>query len=146
MLDTSSKDRSTQVLQLFKEVACIFHNKKAKTFEAFGITPPQGMVVGILGRKKEMKLSDLSNELGLSNSTVSGIIDRLEKQESVERIRSKEDKRVVYVRLTDGFKKMNKGFHEKLDQLAQSTMSECSEEDFEKIIDGLETLKKILSK
>ena len=35
-----------------------------------------------------MKITELSNKLCLSNSTVSGIIDRLEKQEMVVRERS----------------------------------------------------------
>ena len=57
-----------------------------------------------------MKITEFSNQLCLSNSTVSGIIDRLEKQEMVVRERSEEDKRVVYVSISPNLKKCMKFF------------------------------------
>ena len=57
-------------------------------FNPMNLTGPQGMMMGILSHDGEMKISDLSEKIGLSNSTVSGIIDRLEKQGLVERTRS----------------------------------------------------------
>jgi DNA-binding MarR family transcriptional regulator len=49
----------------------------------------------------ELSLSDLSDRIRAQNSTVTGIIDRMEREGLVVRARSTEDKRVVRIRLTD---------------------------------------------
>lgn len=55
-----------------------------------------------------MPISRLAQQIGSANSTVSGIVDRLEKLKLVERVRSEEDRRVIYVALTDEYRTMQK--------------------------------------
>jgi MarR family transcriptional regulator, organic hydroperoxide resistance regulator len=87
----------------------------------------------------------LSEKLGLSNSTVSGIIDRLEKQKMVIRTRSKEDKRVVYVSLTNKFQEMHHNFQGIAEKNIQAIIDRGTQEEIDKIIDALNILKKLLS-
>jgi DNA-binding MarR family transcriptional regulator len=49
----------------------------------------------------DLSLSELSERIRAGNSTVSGIIDRMEREELVRRVRSKEDRRVVHIKLTE---------------------------------------------
>lgn len=111
-----------------------------------GITMPQGMVIGILHKQGEMKISELSEKIGLSNSTVSGIIDRLEKQDFVERVRSQEDRRIVFVRLSRQFAKVHKGFDKIAEEQFAKMIESGSEEELNKVIEGLKTLKIILDR
>ena len=62
-----------------------------KIIERTGMTAPQGMVIGLLHKNKKMKVTELSKQLHLPNSTVSGIIDKLEEQDAVIRERSEDD-------------------------------------------------------
>ena len=48
----------------------------------------------------DVSLSELSERIRAQNSTVTGIIDRMEREGLVKRERSKEDRRVVHIRLT----------------------------------------------
>lgn len=64
------------------------------------LTGPQLTVVKILEQIGDMSLSELSEKIRAQNSTVTGIIDRMEREGLVARERSKEDRRVVYIRLT----------------------------------------------
>ena len=48
----------------------------------------------------DLSLSELSDKIRAQNSTVTGIIDRMEREGLVTRERSKEDRRVVHIRLT----------------------------------------------
>ena len=48
----------------------------------------------------DLSLSELSDKIRAQNSTVTGIIDRMEREGLVTRERSKEDRRVVYIKLT----------------------------------------------
>lgn len=64
------------------------------------LTGPQLTVVKLLEQIGDLSLSELSERIRAQNSTVTGIIDRMERENLVTRERSKEDRRVVYIRLT----------------------------------------------
>lgn len=66
-----------------------------------GLTAPQILLLQTIRDKGEITIGVLANEMSLSQATVTSILDRLEKRELVYRERSKEDKRKVYVYLTD---------------------------------------------
>lgn len=138
-------NESIEVARLFQEVMQLFKHSMSKLLEETGMSAPQGMVLGLLSKKKKMKITELSHQLCLSNSTVSGIIDRLEKQEMVVRERSEEDKRVVYVSISPPFKDMHNIFHKQFEKNIQNTMSRGSVDELHTIFEGLNTLKKLLS-
>ena len=64
------------------------------------LTGPQLTVVKLLEAFGDLSLSELSDKIRAQNSTVTGIIDRMERESLVLRERSKEDRRVVYIKLT----------------------------------------------
>ncbi len=64
------------------------------------LTGPQLTVVKILETIGELSLTELSEKIRAQNSTVTGIIDRMEREDLVVRERSTEDRRVVKIRLT----------------------------------------------
>ena len=65
-----------------------------------GLTGPQLTVIKLLESFGDISLSSLSERIRAQNSTVTGIIDRMEREGLVTRERSKEDRRVVHIRLT----------------------------------------------
>jgi DNA-binding MarR family transcriptional regulator len=65
------------------------------------LTGPQLTVIKILEQIGDLSLSELSDKLRAQNSTVTGIIDRMEREGLALRIRSTEDRRVVRIRLTE---------------------------------------------
>ena len=138
-------DESIQVARLCQEVMHLFKHNMDRLLDDTGMSAPQGMLLGVLGRNKKMKITELSSQLCLSNSTVSGIIDRLEKQGMVYRERSEEDKRVVYVSISPDFKSHHEVFREKLEKNIETMMSQGDAEEIHKIFEGLVALKKLLS-
>jgi DNA-binding MarR family transcriptional regulator len=58
-----------------------------------GLTAPQTAAMRVVVRRHGISLRDLSREVGLAHSTVSGIVDRLEKRGIVERRPDPEDGR-----------------------------------------------------
>src|SRR4051812_34393151 len=70
------------------------------------LTGPQLTVVKLLEQIGDLSLSELSERIRAQNSTVTGIIDRMERENLVTRERSKEDRRVVYIRLTSKGKRL----------------------------------------
>jgi MarR family transcriptional regulator, organic hydroperoxide resistance regulator len=65
------------------------------------LTGPQLTVLKMLEGVGDLSLSELSERIRAQNSTVTGIIDRMERESLVVRARSTEDRRVVYIRLTE---------------------------------------------
>lgn len=64
---------------------------------AEGLTGPQRSVMHAVVRSGGLSLKQLSRELGLAHSTVSGIVDRLEKRGLVDRLPDKRDGRVILI-------------------------------------------------
>ena len=63
------------------------------------LTFPQTLVLSLLSAEGPMPISELAKATGSANSTISGVLDRLEQMELIQRIRSEKDRRVVYVAL-----------------------------------------------
>ena len=138
------KNKGVLVVKLLKQVMGSIKQNVEIHFKEMNLTAQQGILVGTLAHNGEMKISDLSDKLSLSNSTVSGIVDRLEKQGIVERIRSEEDRRVVNVNVTSEFKKTAKKHFEQFEKKLETVMNEATPEEVEKIFEGLKIFKKLL--
>ena len=67
----------------------------------FNLTRPQFCVIESLGHLGAMTLSTLGSKLYVTGGNITLIIDNLEKEGLVERIRSTEDRRIIHVKLTD---------------------------------------------
>jgi len=139
-------NKSIVIVQEMKTILCSIKRNMKNSFNNFNLTAPQGMLIEILRRYGEMKISDLSKKMGLSNSTVSGIVDRLEKQGLIKRTRSNEDRRVIYVNVTDKFKNEFQENFKKIEQEFEDIMRNASTEEVDAIIKGLNLLKNLLSK
>jgi len=61
------------------------------------LTVPQTAAMAVIVRKHGISLKDLSHDLSLAHSTVSGIVDRLEKRGMIERRQDPGDGRVVQI-------------------------------------------------
>jgi DNA-binding MarR family transcriptional regulator len=138
-------NKKAEIALLFFEVGKILKNCMRKNFEDAGITLPQSMVIGALYECGEMKITEISSKINLSNSTISGIVDRLEKQMLVVRTRSDVDRRVVHVKVTPKVEEFHKGIHNRLRESFENLLDEGTSEEIEEIIIGLKTLKKILN-
>jgi len=142
--EKNDPDSNIEVARLFLQVMGLFKHSIIKTFEDTGITAPQAMVMGILSKEKRMKITELSSKISLSNSTVSGIVDRLEKQGMVTRERSNVDRRVVYVNICPKFNDIHGDLHRLIREKTENTMKRGTPEDMNKIVEGLTTLKRLL--
>ncbi len=136
----------TEVGRLIFELGKLMKQYMRKNFEHEGITMPQSSVLGMLMKNGEMKITELSSKLTLSNSTVSGIVDRLERQQLIERRRSEEDRRIVFVKVSQKFLEMHTESHKKIERSFEELLDKGTPEEIDKIIDGLKTLERIVGK
>jgi len=67
---------------------------------AYNVTPPQWGVLAALWEQDGLSLSELAKRSFFDGPTMTGIVDRLEKSNLVERRRDSTDRRVISVYLT----------------------------------------------
>jgi len=98
-----STDLKSDVDQVLEAIIYLYTESRRITKELArraDLTGPQLTVVKLLEQIGGLSLSELSEKIRAQNSTVTGIIDRMEREGLVLRERSKEDRRVVYIKLT----------------------------------------------
>ncbi|WP_333579721.1 MarR family winged helix-turn-helix transcriptional regulator [Mesotoga prima] len=142
LLEESS--RIQEMLTLVKRIMSVVKQNFESDFKKMGVTQSQILVMRVLNLRGDMKVSDISKELDLSNSTVSGIIDRLVEKKIVQRKRSDEDRRIVMISLADEYRQPVKKGLNAFAQKMRKALSTMTEEDVDSIIRGLEKLEKIL--
>src|SRR6202035_1623320 len=132
-----------------RDLSAIHHamRKALKAEVAKGdLTGPQTAVMRIVVSKPGVSLRDLSREVSLSHSTVSGIIDRLQKQGMVERAADEADGRIVRVRPTAAVKIW---IERQLPQLKvgplQGALQRADPEEREALAKAIARLRKLLS-
>jgi DNA-binding MarR family transcriptional regulator len=68
--------------------------------EDMQLTPPQAHTLMWLGEDGALTMGVLARRAGITEKTITGVVDRLEVSGLLERVRSEEDRRSVSVRLT----------------------------------------------
>ena len=136
--------RIEEMLTAIKRIVSLIKQNFERDFKKMHVTQSQILVMRVLNQYGDMKMSDISRELDLSNSTVSGIIDRLVEKKIVKRKRSEEDRRIVMISLAEEYckpvKKQLNAFALKM----RRALSTATEEDLDSIMQGLEKLERIL--
>lgn len=92
-----------QALDLWVKLArsfAVFNKGAIGHIRSTGLTPSQFTVVECLGHKGGMTLGELSQKMLMSCGNITVVVDNLEKEGLVERLRCENDRRVVYVNLT----------------------------------------------
>lgn len=82
-----------------RHIAAIIKQKGREILNNYTITPPQFIALQWLDELGDMTIGDLSNKMYLAFSTTTDLIDRMEKNLLVQRVRDMQDRRVVRIHL-----------------------------------------------
>ncbi len=99
-------DISEEVLSTLRRISRAVEVYSKTLLREFGLTAPQLTLMTTLRRSGSLSVSEIARRVSLSQATVTSILDRLEQQAFVTRVRGKDDKRVVYIELTDKSKEI----------------------------------------
>ena len=112
---------------------CLFQSR----LSPFGLTTPQFMVFGALWSGDGIAIGELGERVALDGSTITGILDRMEKSGYVERRPNAEDRRSALVYLTEKAKQVGPQINKFADELDTSLRKNFSRQDmvvFERIL------------
>ena len=132
------------IMALLKDVNIKMEQGLKNYFANYGMSVTQLAVVTLLGKNERMKQTELSAALQVSPAAVSLLLNRLEERGLILRTRSKEDKRVVYVSLTEQFQRSHGTLESNVDHYLNLLLREASDREVQTMIAGLEALKQLL--
>lgn len=102
-----------------------------KALEPYGLTPVQYGVLACIWQNDLHNPKDIALFLSLENSTISGILDRMEDKQLIERTIDSNDRRYIQINLTDKTREMEKQVLKRVDQVNQEVMKGFSDEEAE---------------
>jgi DNA-binding MarR family transcriptional regulator len=98
----------SEIMQSLRRIFKATQDYSFEVSDKFGITGPQLWALNTLSKNEGLPLGELSKKMYLRPSTITGIIDRLEKRGYVVRNRDQRDRRVVRILLTSKGKRLAK--------------------------------------
>lgn len=108
----------------------------------FGLTGPQLTVIKLLETFENLSLSSLSERIRAQNSTVTGIIDRMEREGLVRRERSTSDRRVVHIRLSEKGQKLARQIQVEPMEIFRGALLSLSQADLRDLLRIMNKLQK----
>ena len=93
-------DTVSEIIDNLRRVFQVVNGQSKKAERETGLTGPQLWAIKIISQGSPIMVSEIARQMYLHPATVVGILDRLEKQDLVTRVRSNEDRRVVRVEMT----------------------------------------------
>lgn len=84
-----------------RHIAALIKQRGREILSNYTITPPQFIALQWLHELGDMTIGDLSNKMYLAFSTTTDLVDRMEKNALVQRIRDTQDRRVVCIHLLE---------------------------------------------
>lgn len=119
----------------------VSHKTKCKKFTITAL-----MILNQLKLGKVKTLTEISETLSIPNSTVSVIVDRLEKDGVVRRERDQEDRRKVHIYIKDQGPEQEEQIIKYHMDYFGDLFRNASYEEIDDILKGLKTLEKVIMK
>lgn len=136
-------EQTTKVADVEKElryIAGIIKQRGRVILNHYPITAPQFVALQWLMDKGEMTIGELSNSIHLACSTTTDLVDRMEKNELVERVRDPKDRRVVRIQVLERGEQIIHEVIEKRQEYLQNVLKDVPEEDVNTLNRLLHTL------
>ncbi|MDQ0224676.1 MarR family winged helix-turn-helix transcriptional regulator [Metabacillus niabensis] len=122
-----------------RHISSILRQKGRCILSDYGITPPQFVALQWLWEYGDLTIGELSNKIYLACSTTTDLVDRMEKNQLVMRVKDPKDRRVVRIHLLKEGERIIEEVIEKRQKYLRDMLV-----NFEK--DELEVLEKSLIK
>jgi MarR family transcriptional regulator, organic hydroperoxide resistance regulator len=137
-------EKVAEIIDNLRRVFQVVNEQSKKAEQQTGLTGPQLWAIKTIAQEAPIMVSEIARRMYLHPATVVGILDRLEKQGFVIRIRSTEDRRVVRVELTGQGRALVKKSPEVAQGLLVSGLEQLSSSKLENIARALDQMAELL--
>jgi|SRR6056297_3349173 len=137
---------STQILIRIRKIVRSINLESKQIQKKYGISIPQLLCLQFLHESGNFQATHkaITRYLELNSSTVTGIINRLQKKGFVARLPKQQDKRTTYISLTSAGEQMLKNSPQLLHTRLSDKLDNISAESIEVISDSLDKIISLL--
>jgi DNA-binding MarR family transcriptional regulator len=97
----ASQNQEEEIVRALRQIMRAVELQSHRLADEYGLTGPQLATLNEAARLDEAPLGELAKAVHVSQATMSGILDRLEKRGLVQRVRGTRDRRSVWISLTE---------------------------------------------
>ncbi len=108
------------------------------------ISLPQMHLLEIVGNHGQLRMKELSDRLGVTTGTLTVMVQRLVAKGYLEKIKSSEDKRSYFVKLTQSGKTEYENHHHLHGQLIEEIVQRLGEDDAGTFFKSLNSIQEIM--
>jgi DNA-binding MarR family transcriptional regulator len=112
-------------------ISGIIKQKGREMLSNYTITPPQFIALQWLFEDGDMTIGELSNKMYLACSTTTDLVDRMEKNLLVERVKNPNDRRVVRIHLLEEGKRIIDEVIKKRQVYLEEVLADFSSEEIQ---------------
>lgn len=104
---------------------------------AYDVTPSQYAVLSCLWNKDHATPKQIAETLCLETSTISGVLDRMQKKDLIDRAINKEDRREVQVFITEKGRQLQSPITKIIEDVNAEVLKDFNAKEREKLIEWL---------
>ncbi|MGJ3204606.1 MarR family winged helix-turn-helix transcriptional regulator [Geobacillus sp. FJAT-46040] len=129
-MPSAMNERTVAELEkLLRYIAANLKQRGREILTNYPITPPQFVALQWLLEEGDLTVGELSNKMYLACSTTTDLVDRMERNGLVARVRDEHDRRVVRIRLLEKGERIIKEVIEKRQRDLASVLESFSDEE-----------------
>ena len=129
-------ERTVRIEENLRRVCYKIKKKGREILNDVDITPPQFDALQYLRNEENMTIGELSSKMYLACSTVTDLLDRMERNELVKRIKDENDRRIVRIQVLQKGHDLIKMVMETRISYVESILSELDEDVIDAIDQG----------
>jgi DNA-binding MarR family transcriptional regulator len=131
---------SLEVLGLFRMIFRSSSKHSEDIEKTVGVSGTQLWALAEMKEVPNITVNNLAKTMALHQSTISNLIDKMERKNLIQRVRSTEDKRVVYLSLTTAGEEMLQKAPSPVKGILVDALARMSEEDLTQLQTNLTKL------
>jgi DNA-binding MarR family transcriptional regulator len=147
VLKTKVVDRRVaEIEDLLRSVGTILRKRGRDILAGFDITPPQFDALLVLREYGELTMGELCAKMFLACSTATDLIDRMERNDLIARVRDPQDRRVIRLKVLEKGARVIEEVLEARRQYLASILAEVSEAQRDQMIEALERINLLMNR
>jgi DNA-binding MarR family transcriptional regulator len=145
-MSTHASDGEAQLQKLEKSLIAlrdVFRKHQRYIKDNFKISELEMEILQFVALNGLRKMTDIGEAFNIKLSTLTSIVDKIERQKFVKRINSKEDRRAVYLDLTPKGKRLYEKYSHYIHVMALLMKRTISDDHFDIFVDELEKITRM---
>lgn len=141
-----SEDYTKEFIELERNITSFFREMRTRHIigaDLFNLSVPQFVCIWTISKMEKVKMSDIADILALSYASATNLINKLSQAKLINRYDDPQDRRVVYVELSEKGKELTDNLRSKHIARFNEWYSNASKEKRAHLMNGLSILTEI---